>query len=300
MFKKIDTISKKFIVISLFFCVLAVGGFFLALTLMGRGVKSDKKSLTDIVYKNYENFRGNAESTTIKSLPVNELTLNIYDMFFENNEIVLKYDLMKNNTIISNQTIYSFVIFDKNQSIDYKLEYSAKAFVKKDSSPTLAVLREENMDTALNYQNKTIKMTISIYYKLDKDSKSLSQDFEFNYTPKKIYDETIIRVNHEFSYLNEQIKMKQIIFNGLYTLLECDYKHTKFSDVWYSFEVFDEFGKKVANYGASVGDESSIYYYDKIGEKATKLYLYPIAHKYDANKKEKITPIDEKIEVKLH
>lgn len=289
MVKRICTINKKIMIIIVFVCVLIFLGLFLAFSHRERGAGSDKALLTNMIYKNYENLRGKKD-TPIESISENGLTLKIYDIFWENHEIVLKYDLMEDNTIISKQSIYSFVLSDNNQNIDYKTEYQAE---------NLTVLKDENAETVPDYKDKTVKIVISIFYNRDKSGQALSQDFEFNYTPDKVYDETVTEVNREFSYLNKQIKINRITSNGLYILLECDYDFKTLSDIWYTFKVQDESGKNVACYIASAENGSVKYFLDWTNEKV--LYLYPSAHKYDTNNKEKenITPIDEKIEIKL-
>lgn len=289
MVKDRYTKNKKSKVLVILICSLIFIGVFISLSFSRRAFGNAKSSFPDMVYQNYEQLRGNTDNT-IETISKNELTLKVYDVFLEDHETVLKYELIKNNKVISKQSIYSLVISNKNNSIDYKSEYQGE---------NLAVLRDDNLDTIPSFEENKVNIVITIYYKLEKDSQSLSQDFEFNYAPDKLYHEKIYEINHEFSYLNKPIKINRIISNGLYMLLECNYDYNTLSDVWYTFEAKDEHGKKIKCYTASIGEGSGKYYLDLISEKEKVIYLYPIAHKYDGKKKEVTIPINEKIEVRI-
>ncbi len=281
--------NKKITGLVVLICSLILVGVLLSLSFSRRAFGIAKSSFPDMVYQNYEQLRSNTDNT-IETISNNDLTLKVYDVFLEDHETVLKYELMKNGNVISKQSIYSLVISDNNQSIAYMTEYQGK---------NLAVLRDDNLVTIPSFEENKVKIVITIYYKLEKDGQSLSQDFEFNYAPNKLYHEKIYDINHEFSYLSKQIKINRIIFNGLYMLLECNYDYNTLSDVWYTFEAEDENGKKIKCYTASIGEGSSKYYLDLISEKEKVIYLSPIAHKYNAKKKEVTIPINEKIEVKI-
>ncbi|SHO45478.1 DUF5643 domain-containing protein [Anaerocolumna xylanovorans] len=299
MFKKMNIVDKEFLILKLLISLL----IFITITLFFSPIRVTHDSLnqrfSNIIFQNFENMGGNA-GNPIKSISANNLTLNIYNIVFENQEILLKYDLRKDdNTSIPGQAISYAMVFDQNQHYKYKSEYNVKALSNDLSSTTLAVLTKENADTVSNYLNKTVKISINIIYKSNDDNQGLTQDFEFEYTPTQIYNETIIQVNREFSYLDKSIKVKQIILNGLYMRIECDYERERSSDMWCFFKAYDESGEEAAFYGASASENTSEYFYNNVSEKATKLYLYPRIYQYDATSKEKIIPLDEKIEIIL-
>lgn len=298
MFKKIIITDKKFTILK-----LAIGLLILiAVILTFNPVRITRDSLNqhffDTMFQNFENMGGGNNKEPIKSITVNNMTLNIYGIVFENQEIILKYDLMKGeNTRIPEQALASAVVSCKDQRDNYSSEYNAKS--PGNSSVSLTVLTNEKIDTAPNYLNKPVKISVYIIYKENHDSQGFTQDFEFEYTPTQIYAEKIINVDREFSYSDKSMNIKRIILNGLYMRIECDYKRETSTDMWCLFKAYDELGEEAGFLGASASETTSEYFYNNISEKAGKLYLHPSIHQYDANRKEKITTLDEKIEITL-
>lgn len=293
MFKRTGIINRAMLVTGLFLCALLLGGLFLFFFHRGREGGKENSSFTDMVNQNYKELKGNTESNVI-SISEEGVTLKIYDVFLESNEVVLKYELLNNNVAVPVQSVNSLVMSDDNQRVDYKAEYNAKG---------LAVFRNEKSDIVPDFRDKNVKIDITFLYMLSakKGSEGFSRNFEFHYTPEKIYDESVIEVNSGFSYLNKQIKINRLVFNGLYMIMECSYDFKTISDVWYTFQVKDEFNKKITCYASSIEDGGAKYFLAMKNKDKNVLYISPSAHQYEASKKnkEKITPIKEKIKITI-
>lgn len=299
MYKKIKITDKRVLIVKLVVCLVISTIIVLAFNSIRITHDSYNQHITNAIFQKFEDMSGSYDKP-IKSVTINGITINIYGIVFENREILLKYNLMKDgNNLITEQAVSYAMVSCQNQSYNYNSEFNMKAPGSSSPSASLAVLANSKADAGADLLNKTVKISVNIMYKVTHDSQALTQDFAFDYTPDKIYAEKIIPVNHEFYYKDKLINIKQVILNGLYMRIECDYKREESSDIWCLFKAYDEFGKEAEALGATASETTSEYFFSNISEKASKLYLYPRLSQYDVTGKEKIILIDEKIEISL-